>query len=357
MVCPPIRIARGIAFGVILGLIPKDNLTAVLLAAMTLFLPIHRLSTWICVLAVSLVYWWTDPWIGALGERVLSSAVIGSVLGALSDLPILAWCSLNNTVVLGGLLFGSITFALTSSGVQRVVQRIQHLRLQRQVDALILQAIVQSEGQPSIASSPISIVVQPPVEPETNGSDPLGEGRGSILRIDTRIDLPQPNLRPMEERKPASERQLGIFGASTELPPPPKHIGVRTSGQSTPEPLPVLPIGGLLQETRIEITRFRKEHHLGPANDHLSSMDPSLSSSISNPQEESETVHIVSANDHSMQSEPAYQIVRAVTGASKQNIEANDEESVESDIPSAPESREESLRFLLWHLSHREHRG
>jgi len=106
----PHQIALAVAFGVMLGLIPKANLLAFLLV-MILFLSRCNLGFGILAAAlVSLATTRIDAKMDLLGTRLLAKASVIDLEASLFQYPLFAWTALNNTLVLGGLVAGVIAF-------------------------------------------------------------------------------------------------------------------------------------------------------------------------------------------------------------------------------------------------------
>lgn len=106
----PEQIALGFAFGMLIGLVPKDNLIAgclgVLLFSTRANLGAAALSgflfTWVGVLA--------DPISHRIGLGLLEWSPLRSTWTWLYNLPVLRWTAFNNTVVLGSLILGMAFF-------------------------------------------------------------------------------------------------------------------------------------------------------------------------------------------------------------------------------------------------------
>ena len=106
----PHQIALAVAFGVMLGLIPKANLLAFLLV-MILFLSRCNLGFGILAAAlVSLVMVRLDAKIDLFGNKLLANVSVIDLEAALFHYPLFAWTALNNTLVLGSFVAGAIVF-------------------------------------------------------------------------------------------------------------------------------------------------------------------------------------------------------------------------------------------------------
>lgn len=129
----PHLLALGLSLGMVVGLVPKDNLTATILATSLLALRLNLGAA-----AVSaLVFLWAgallDPLSHALGHAILVFKPLQPLFTRLFDLPIVPWTNLNNTVVLGNLVIGLVLFYpaywLSKRGIEKycppLVERLQ----------------------------------------------------------------------------------------------------------------------------------------------------------------------------------------------------------------------------------------
>ena len=102
----PRQLAAGISLGMVLGLVPKGNLTALLLGVLLFTLRINLGMG----LAAACVFSWVgmslDPIAHRLGWQILSYQPLQGVFAWCQELPLAPWTSLNNTVVLGQLVLG-----------------------------------------------------------------------------------------------------------------------------------------------------------------------------------------------------------------------------------------------------------
>jgi uncharacterized protein (TIGR03546 family) len=119
----PHLLALGLAVGMVVGLVPKDNLTATVLATLLLVLRLHLGAA----AASALVFMWMgallDPVAHRIGLSILTCAPLEPFLAKLFDLPLVPWTNLNNTVVLGNLVIGLAlcypVYQLSKLGIQK----------------------------------------------------------------------------------------------------------------------------------------------------------------------------------------------------------------------------------------------
>ncbi len=94
--------------GVLLGLLPKTNLLAVLIALLLFLSYANLLVGAATTVIVSLIAPWIHPIAHDIGGEILTSAVGQQIGGALFRIPLVPWTFLDNTVVLGSFLLGLV---------------------------------------------------------------------------------------------------------------------------------------------------------------------------------------------------------------------------------------------------------
>lgn len=121
------RIAYGIAVGMVVGLVPKDNLTAVLLGMIMFSLRINlaaalgsaMLFSWIGVLA--------DPLSNRIGFYLLTASNLQTFWAWLYQQPLMAWTGFHDTTVLGSLILGLWLFypvyRISKQQIKRLLDR------------------------------------------------------------------------------------------------------------------------------------------------------------------------------------------------------------------------------------------
>lgn len=102
----PKQMAAGLACGLLLGLLPKGNLVAVAVASMLMATRMSLAVGILCAFAVSLVAPLCDPLTHRIGQEVLTTGALAPLWRHVSRIPLAAWTSFNNTVVMGSLSLG-----------------------------------------------------------------------------------------------------------------------------------------------------------------------------------------------------------------------------------------------------------
>ena len=106
----PRAIAFGFAMGMMIGLMPKGNLTA---AAISIIVLATRTNLAAAALSGLLFSWaatWTDPLAHRIGSAILTQPSWQKSFARLYELPLAPWTGLNNTVVLGSLVLSLVLF-------------------------------------------------------------------------------------------------------------------------------------------------------------------------------------------------------------------------------------------------------
>ena len=105
----PTQIASGIAIGIMLGLIPKDNLVALSLVVFLASLRVNQLAACGAAVSISLMSGWISTITIYTGSVLLDQPVVASGIVNLYRLPVLPWTCLENSLVLGGIAIGLAT--------------------------------------------------------------------------------------------------------------------------------------------------------------------------------------------------------------------------------------------------------
>ncbi|MFP4375751.1 MAG: TIGR03546 family protein [Spirochaetales bacterium] len=104
------EVGAGIAFGLLLALIPGGNLLFYLLFALAFFLKINLGLTIVSLFVFSIFIPLVDPALSRLGYWILTRpALFDQFTGAYAT-PVVPWTQFNNTLVMGGLAVGLIAY-------------------------------------------------------------------------------------------------------------------------------------------------------------------------------------------------------------------------------------------------------
>ena len=102
----PAPFARGVALGMLVGLVPKENLTAAVLAVVLGAVRVNLPAAGLAAVFFSLFGSAADPLSHAVGKWLLTGDWLRETWASFFQLPLAPWTGLNNTVVLGSLVLG-----------------------------------------------------------------------------------------------------------------------------------------------------------------------------------------------------------------------------------------------------------
>jgi uncharacterized protein (TIGR03546 family) len=102
------RMALGVVFGMMIGLIPKDSLFVWVLGVLMIITTANLVSAIVSGLLFCWIGYLLDPFTHKLGGLLLTADGLEPTWNWLYGLPVMPWTRFNNTVVLGSLLLGIV---------------------------------------------------------------------------------------------------------------------------------------------------------------------------------------------------------------------------------------------------------
>lgn len=102
----PSHLAWGLAFGVLLGIVPHGNLLAILLLLVVLSMNLNHAMAALTAVGVTFLARRLDPYSDWVGHHLLTHPEGRRIATAAWQYPLVPWTDLNNTVVLGSLAIG-----------------------------------------------------------------------------------------------------------------------------------------------------------------------------------------------------------------------------------------------------------
>ncbi len=328
----PTQIAWGVSIGIMLGLIPKDNLVAVLLILVLACLRVNQLVACVTGLSFSLLGAWIAPFTALVGTSLLEQSLFDNGIATLYRFPVVPWTCLDNALVVGGIGVGTATLVpsyfvfLWAFG--HVNQKLESVALERVAnDAIQYRKNVVDQStnrQRKPARFNLILDESPAIDdltPELDASTP------PLLSLDAEKQA----IEPISSKKPISR----FFGRSDA-----KKNQTRMPAIIRNE---VLPDGTdtFLRETVIEVVRYRRPAVL--ANESVDNIEDSTE--ISQTQGNSMTV----GNGSTMESKK-----RAADSSVLVNKSAAPGQSIAFDSghhPGHAAKNDESLKYLLWHIN------
>ncbi len=167
----PRQMAAGLACGLLLGLVPKGNLLALLIATMLLATRMSLAVGMLCAFLVSMLAPFCDPLTHRLGEWVLTNAAVVPLWRSLARLPLVAWTAFNNTVVMGSLTLGSIllypVYRLSLPWMEHLHRQYGGTNEESMEDGIAVTSSLPTAATldalgPDRAQSPLALADQPP---------------------------------------------------------------------------------------------------------------------------------------------------------------------------------------------------
>lgn len=104
------EIANAVCLGVMLGLIPKNNLLWYILFVFFMFVRINKSAYFITTLLISLVASSMDGLFDSIGYKILTNEHLSGFFAKLIDIPFVGFTAINNTITCGSLVFSLIIY-------------------------------------------------------------------------------------------------------------------------------------------------------------------------------------------------------------------------------------------------------
>lgn len=106
----PGEMAGGLALGMLIGIVPKENLLAAILATLLLVLRVNLATALLATALFSWIALLLDPVTDALGYFLLTLPVLEPAWTFLAGLPFVPWTQFNHSIVLGSWVLGLALF-------------------------------------------------------------------------------------------------------------------------------------------------------------------------------------------------------------------------------------------------------
>ena len=118
----PKLLARGIAAGFVVGLVPAGNLMSLSIAIFIFCLRMNHAVAAITAITISLAAPIADPITHWLGTQILSAPHLAPLLSNLWQQPLIPWAEINNSVVTGSLVLGLVIYLPLQRGAETVFE-------------------------------------------------------------------------------------------------------------------------------------------------------------------------------------------------------------------------------------------
>jgi len=330
----PSQIAWGVAIGIVLGLIPKDNLIALLLVVLLACLRVNQLVACTTALGLSLLGGWFTPITAFVGTSILNQSLIANGIAVLYRVPILPWTCLDNSLVAGGIgvgtvmLFPSYVFCLWA--FSRVNQKLETIALEQVANDAI-------QYRKSVVDQSVNRQKKP-----AKFNLFVDEAPAMVADATTTLRAPdqsQPSLdvtKPEIESVGTKKKGLGFF-ARAEAKRNHRTMPTIFTGE-------VLPDGNdtFLRETVIEVVRYRNPVILAKE-----SVDNQTDSTAAS---QTQGISMTVGNASTMESK----VMASESSTATPNKVAAPGQSLAYDAshnPGQSGRSDESLKYLLWHIN------
>lgn len=104
------QIANSFCIGMILGLLPKDNLLWYVVLLFFMFVRINKACYGIMILLGALIAPSLDPFFDKIGYMVLTYGPLENTFASLLEVPFVGFTRFNNTIVMGSLFCGLVAY-------------------------------------------------------------------------------------------------------------------------------------------------------------------------------------------------------------------------------------------------------
>ena len=104
------QLALGVAIGMTIGFIPKENLIFVGLLVVLIITGANLVTGLLSAIAASLLGQFMQSAFHFAGSEILATKFMQSLLSRVMHQPLVAWTDINNTIVCGALFFGLAMF-------------------------------------------------------------------------------------------------------------------------------------------------------------------------------------------------------------------------------------------------------
>lgn len=354
----PSQIAWGVAMGVMIGLVPKDNLIAVSLLAIIAFLRVNQLAA--CCVAVG-VYCLSSMLSATtffVGSCLLGQPLVADGIALLYQFPVLPWTCMENPSVLGGLGVGILTlvpvYAICRWTFSNANRRLETIALEQAVDnALEYRKSLadQSKARQEKPLPTLKIMVQPEGIRALASSAAESRKNASKQASTTELANPKAVAKPATQAVHIANTNQATPATQTTPSAQPLDKGHfrRAERKIQQRVMPTLFTGEshvdandtILRETVIEVVRYRRPHSA----EKLSDGSAQSSAAVSSKQGLSMPAGNTSTVINNVKDSAAFGTEINVPPSSPSLVYDS------GHIPGNGNGRDESLRYLLWHIN------
>ena len=339
----PTQIAWGIAIGIILGLIPKDNLVAFSLVVFLACLRVNQLAACVTAVSISLISGWMSTMTIYVGTLLLDQPAVTSGISYLYRFPVLPWTCLENTLVLGGIAVGLASllpsYVICWRSLSKAKQKLDSIELEQIANGAIQyrksvadqSRMRQEKLPPSLKVISVDNAVEDDSKANTYAEPtPVSSKMGGTSLADSSSKVHSFVAESVEAKPNTASFQWRNRNRKQ------KPIHTIFTGE-------IMPDGNdtILRETVIEVVRYR----------HLASMSRDTNSNQSYSAADPQTKEISMPVGNATTTDTKEIANTGLAASSKTGLASQSIVFDSSHSPSQTSNRDESLRYLLWHIN------
>ena len=331
----PKQIASGVAIGITLGLIPKDNLIALLLIASIAFLRVNQLMACCTGIGIGCLSGWFGPVTAAVGEMLLNRPIVRNGVLFLFQFPALPWTYLDNSVVVGGLAIGLVALApaylVCLWSITKATNQLENIALEQVANNAIeyRKSVLEKTKSRHEKPSPSLKLVSNESEVNAERSPTYAE----TMAVAEDFSALQTSARPVDVEKNSVHTSLRSKAKDSR----------RQRFMPTVFTGTVVPDGNdtLLRETVIEVVRYRK-----PVPSEIDNFAVNTDPNTAPPKQ---GIPMRNGNTSTLDSKDSQS-----EGLAKPSHDSTAGQSITFDaghVPPQSGNRDDSLKYLLWHIN------
>jgi uncharacterized protein (TIGR03546 family) len=327
----PSQIAWGGALGVVLAIIPKDNLVALCVIGVLAFCRVNQLVGCGTALLGLAMGNWLEPMTGSVGTWLLSQPVVVDLIQQSYRIPIVPWMCFENALVTGGLVVGLICMLPTYAICALTLHKLNRVREDDELRKIVTEA---KQYRKSMVDQTATRREQPTQTlkimsvSDDEWQDERPQTVQASIAIEEKSESAEPKTLSLSPRKEVAKSQHRAKRTSTSNPNP--VVDHETSlGNET-----------ILRETVIEVVRYRKPKvELSPVSD-SSTESIHLSNESGTPMA---VANVSQTSDGNTRKDSAH-VTSAATEVIPQTMD-------DRHVSIHTTNREESLKYLLSHIA------
>lgn len=327
-----------------LGLIPKDNLVALSLVVFLACLRVNQLAACMTALSLSLISGWISTITIYAGSILLDQPAVLNGISYLYRFPVLPWSCLENTLVLGGIAVGLATllpsYAICWWSLSKAKQKLDSIELEQVANGAI-------QYRKSVADQSRIRHERPPLSLNLIS---VGNAVAETSKSKTYAELTPVSSNSVGTSSVESSTNILQFGSESVVAKPPNIDSFQWRNQNRKQKaIPtiftgeIIPDGKdtILRETVIEVVRYRRPTSI------CRETNSNKPDSAAAPQTQGISMPVGNATP----TDTKEITINAIAASGKTGSASKSIVFDSSHAPCQASNRDESLRYLLWHIN------